>query len=49
MEKFLIKKFFRKIDKNKVNIDKIYSFIDKNKKIKKNKSSKLKSKFSKLC
>ncbi|XZR52543.1 MAG: hypothetical protein ACM3Q7_00865 [Candidatus Carsonella ruddii] len=49
MEKFLIKKFFRKINKKKINLNKIYSFIDKSKKIKKKKRSKLKSKFSKLC
>ncbi|MGP4128206.1 MAG: hypothetical protein ACTXNS_00840 [Candidatus Carsonella ruddii] len=49
MEKFLIKKIFRKIKKKKFDLNKIYSFIDKLKKINKNKSSKLKSKFSKLC
>ncbi|XZR52952.1 MAG: hypothetical protein ACM3Q5_00865 [Candidatus Carsonella ruddii] len=49
MEKFLIKKFFRKIKRKKIELNKIYSFIDKSKKIKKKKSSKLKSKFSKIC
>ncbi|BFI90961.1 hypothetical protein [Candidatus Carsonella ruddii] len=49
MEKFIIKKFLKKICKKKIDLNKIYSFIDKSKKIKKNKSSKLKSKYSKIC
>ncbi|XRA05376.1 MAG: hypothetical protein ACN6LP_00780 [Candidatus Carsonella ruddii] len=41
MEKFIIKKFLRKIKKKKINLNNIYSFLDKN--IKKKKSSKYKS------
>ncbi|MFI4883650.1 MAG: hypothetical protein ACH6QQ_00345 [Candidatus Carsonella ruddii] len=41
MEKFIIKKFLRKIKKKKFNLKDIYSFLDKN--IKKKKSSKYKS------
>ncbi|MFI4878780.1 MAG: hypothetical protein ACH6QP_00830 [Candidatus Carsonella ruddii] len=45
MEKFIIKKFLRKIKKKKINLKNTYSFLDKN--IKKKKSSKYKSIFFK--